>query len=568
MSEIRQIRLRLRPCQSRVIFDSMRLKNFEAWAISRVAPFVLLTASVVLVVILAWQAVAAATSHRELAERVLRDYATFAAVECVRRATTLMDTRGYAVVTRALIRAEAASAGGMPSHAALTAQIPLPFRDAAPLAGALYRFTVHGDRFDIVDGDLPEEARQALLNATRRSPETALEYRVIHPVVAGRMRTLVFTSEPVSSGPTAHHLGFDVPADALTAWLREHVTSQPLLPPALATRDVAQASIALVVRAPDGTVVFRTPEDESTSAGRFTPMVTRSMSGGPQPSGMRGFSIEVAIAPSAAEQLIIGGLPKSRIAMLLGLLALCVGLAFAAALQIRRERRHALARHDFVTRTSHELRTPVARIRMFAETLLLDRVRTPEERQAGLQAMDRAARRLSLLIDNVMQFSRQDAGPPHLRIEHVDAQALVREVVAEFEAGIDSAPDISIRAPAVIEADIDREAFRQVLLNLLDNAWKYGGAVPAIDVELVVRTDGIELRIDDHGPGVPERERARIWQAFVRLDRDRRSSVAGTGIGLAVVRDLVAAHHGTCEVQTTPHGGARFIVTFPASGAR
>jgi signal transduction histidine kinase len=104
-------------------------------------------------------------------------------------------------------------------------------------------------------------------------------------------------------------------------------------------------------------------------------------------------------------------------------------------------------------------------------------------------------------------------------------------------------------------------------VNLLDNAWKYGGATPAIQVELIVRPDGIEIRIDDRGPGVPERDRARIWEAFVRLNRDRCSSVAGTGIGLTVVRDLVAAHNGACKVLAAPHGGARFIVTFPTPGA-
>ncbi len=529
---------------------------------------VLLTASTVLLAILAWQAVAASRSHRELAERVLRDYATFAAVEFVRRSTAFMESSGFAVAIRALVRADADSAS-LPSRAAVVAAMPARYQSAADLVGTIFAFTADGSRFDAVDGELPAEAREALVRAVQRPDDNRLEYRVIHPVIADRARIFVFTSRAVGSSSGVHHLGFEVPTPALAAWLREHVTGAPLLPPALATRDLARKSIALVVRSPDGSVIFSSPEGLTTSAGGFTPTVTRSMRGEAIPSGLRDYSLEIAIAPDAAEQLIIGGLPASRVTLLLALLALCTALAFAAALQIRRERRHAQARQDFVTRASHELRTPVSRIRVFAETLLLDRVRTPQEREEALQAMDRASRRLSLLIDNVLQFSRHDSGPPPLRIERLDLTTLVREVVTEFEASIDAPRGVAVVAPAIIEVDVDREAVRQVLLNLLDNAWKYGGPARGIRVEVVSHHGGISLRVDDDGPGVPTRDRERIWQAYVRLDRDDRSSVAGTGIGLAVVHDLVTRHEGSCEVQSAPQGGARFVVTFPTprSGA-
>lgn len=457
-------------------------QRIDARAIAGVAPLGLLTASVVLMAILVWQAVVATRSHRVLAERVLRDYATFAAVEFVRRTDAFVGNYGFAVVIRALTRAEAQSGGALPSHAALVAAIPAQSRGAEELVGTIFRFTADGSQFETLRGELPSEVRDAALRWARRPPTTPVEYRITHPVVDGRLWLLVFTSESVGAGPSAHHLGFEVPLTALAAWMRKHVVSEPLLPPALATRDVARASIAMVVRSPDGIVIFRSPHDATTSDGIFVPTVKRSMKGESQPSGLHDFTLEIAIAPDAAERLIIGGLPTSRITLLLGLLALCAALAFAAALQIRRERRHAQARQDFVTRASHELRTPVARIRMFAETLLLDRVRTPQERHEALQAVDRASRRLSLLIDNVLQFSRQDVGPPQLRIERLDLALLAREVVTEFEATLDLPRSVVVVSPAVIEGDVDREAFRQVLLNLLDNAWKYGGPASAIRV--------------------------------------------------------------------------------------
>ncbi len=526
------------------------------------APLALLACSIVLMLILAWQTVAASRSHRDLAERVLQDYAAFAAVECVRRTTALLESDGFAVAIRALARADGKSAS-LPSRAALLATIAnSQGRSAEKLVGTLFAFAADGSSFVTADGELPLQARNELLRRVQRHPASERDYRVIHPVIDRRMHVLVFTSAPVGTGASARHLGFEVPVPALAAWLREHVVAEPLLPPALAGRELSRRAVALVVRAPDGSIVFRSPDDER-SARDFAPMVTRSMSGEARPGDLEDYSLQVAIAPEAAEQLIIGGLPTSRLAYLFALMALCTALAFVAAVQVRRERRHAQARQDFVTRASHELRTPVARIRVFAETLLLDRVRSQEERQEALLAMDRASRRLSLLIDNVLAFSRQDAGPPQLRIERVDLTTLTREVTSEFEASTDAPRGVEVVAPGAIAGDVDREAYRQVLLNLLDNASKYGGPARAIRVELQAQAHGFTLRVDDEGPGVPESDRERIWQAYVRLDRDGRSPIAGTGIGLAVVRDLVTRHGGSCDVQNAPRGGARFVVAFP-----
>jgi signal transduction histidine kinase len=108
---------------------------------------------------------------------------------------------------------------------------------------------------------------------------------------------------------------------------------------------------------------------------------------------------------------------------------------------------------------------------------------------------------------------------------------------------------------------------RQALLNVLDNAWKYGGAANPIHISITMEDSNACIRVIDSGPGVPERDRARIWEPYVRLDRDRRSSVAGTGIGLAVVREIVHRHRGTTWVETAGSGGAVFVLALPASQA-
>jgi signal transduction histidine kinase len=240
-------------------------------------------------------------------------------------------------------------------------------------------------------------------------------------------------------------------------------------------------------------------------------------------------------------------------------------LAVAAVVQLRRERALAAMRQDFVTRTSHELRTPVARIRIFTDTLLLDRVRTDNERREAVQAIDRAARRLSWLVENVLQLSRTDAGEAGYHVEPTDLASFVRDIVEELETTVSGARVTVMDTSAQAHAKIDRDAMRQALLNLLDNAWKYGGTDAPIRVSVSAAEGEVRIRVADSGPGVPEKDRARIWEPYVRLDRDRRSSVAGTGIGLAVVRDIVLGHRGRVWVESGESGGAAFVIALPAA---
>jgi signal transduction histidine kinase len=177
-----------------------------------------------------------------------------------------------------------------------------------------------------------------------------------------------------------------------------------------------------------------------------------------------------------------------------------------------------------------------------------------------LQALDRGARRLSLLIDNVLQLAGSRPAAPHL--EPADVATLLRDIVREFEATVAAPAPIPVAGPQRLERAVDAEALRQVLTNLLDNAWKYGASPTGVSVEYDVDERGLAIAVEDDGPGVSEADRERIWEPYVRLDRDRRSSIAGTGIGLAVVKELVARSGGSCRVERGV-SGARFVVVLP-----
>jgi signal transduction histidine kinase len=524
------------------------------------APLILLGASIVLTVALAWQAFSSATSHRALAERVLRDYAELAASEFSRRSTAFVGNYGVVVGLRAISQAARDNSGALPSRAAVAAAMSSQSRRAQELVGMMVQFDESSGRFVTDGAELPPQVKPALMDAARERRLNDADFIAIHPTIDGHTRLYVVT--PASVGDRAEAwLGFEVSMDAVRAWIEEFVAADSLLPPALVSSEAARRAMKIVVRAPDGAIVF----DSRDSDARFAPTAVRDLAGAPAVSGLGGFLVEVAIDPAAASSLIIGGVPKSQLAFVVVLLVLSAALACAAAVQIRRERRHAQMRQDFVTRASHELRTPVARIRMFTETLLLDRVRSEAERQQTLQALDRGARRLSLVIDNVLQLSRAERSAAIHR-EPVDVRALVEDVVREFESSVDVHEVIEVAAPSSLIVDVDGEALRQVLLNLLDNAWKYGGSPPTVRVEVRDETDHLTLNVDDNGRGVPERDRMKIWEPYVRLERDRQSSIAGTGIGLAVVKDLVGRHGGRSYVDSSAAGGARFSVTFPVGG--
>jgi signal transduction histidine kinase len=273
------------------------------------------------------------------------------------------------------------------------------------------------------------------------------------------------------------------------------------------------------------------------------------------------FPVFAALEPNMAGSLIIGGLPRSRVPLLLGLLALTVTLIVAALLLLRREQELGRLRADFVSGVSHELRTPLAQIRMFAETLRLGRVRNEDERQRSLTIVDQEARRLTHLVENLLYFSRSERQAPRITLQSGHLPSLIREVTESFTP-LARARSMSIKTEAPLEmtAMIDADAVRQILLNLLDNAVKYGPDGQTITVRLGARAGLALLAVEDEGPGVPERDRNRVWERFWRLERDRHSNIAGTGIGLSIVHELAELHGGSVAVEQAATGGARFVV--------
>ncbi len=254
----------------------------------------------------------------------------------------------------------------------------------------------------------------------------------------------------------------------------------------------------------------------------------------------------------------------------LGLIAVAMlASVVAAVVGARREAELARLRADFVSSVSHELRMPLAQILMSGETLRFGRIRSQAEHDAEADSIVREALHLTGLVDNALFFSRIEHHNMSVNPRPADLHRLVTDAVnCVWLLAEGSDVTITNLVPRHLQVPLDPQAFRQVLVNLLDNAIKYGPPGQEILVGTSTSTDDSRmlLWIDDEGPGVPHGERSSIFEPFIRLDRDRNVGIAGSGLGLAVVRHIVEQHGGRIWVERSSRGrGSRFTIELSAA---
>ncbi len=255
---------------------------------------------------------------------------------------------------------------------------------------------------------------------------------------------------------------------------------------------------------------------------------------------------------------------------LLALLIMGVTATLWRAAHLRRESDAMRLRSAFVSSVSHELRTPLTQIRMYAEMLRLGLMGGPEDSTRALGVIEKEAERLSMLVERSLSVVRAESSappPPTTIVNLADAARAALAVMIPIAAERDAR--ILVDVPDTVGACIERGALHQVLLNLLDNAIKYGPTGQTI--RLSATSDGsiTRLVVEDEGPGVPRDEREQVWREFVRGRNVLDNPQPGSGIGLAVVRDLVTRSQGRVwvEARDRGHSGARFAIELPADAA-
>lgn len=220
---------------------------------------------------------------------------------------------------------------------------------------------------------------------------------------------------------------------------------------------------------------------------------------------------------------------------------------------------------EFVSSVSHELKTPLALIRMFGETLESGLVHDETKRKEFYHIITKESERLTHLINNVLDFSKMETGNKQYRFEKEDIVHVVRSTLEAYRFHIrDLGFEMVIDMPdEPIDMMIDKDAISQALLNLLNNAAKYSGEQKYVRVEIAKQAESILISVEDHGVGIPREELGKIFEKFYRGSTARTKETAGSGLGLTLVRHIVEAHGGSVEITSTVGTGSIFILRLP-----
>ena len=248
----------------------------------------------------------------------------------------------------------------------------------------------------------------------------------------------------------------------------------------------------------------------------------------------------------------------------LAILGMGAGMLFTIR-GVTREMEMARMRSEFVSNVSHELKTPLALIRMYGETLEMGRVSDEEARREYMSVITRESRRLGHLIDNVLDFSRIEAGKKTYSFELGDAGKVVRDTVEMYRLrlerrGFTLEMDVQDDLPA---CRMDREAMEQALLNLLSNAEKYSKTEKEIRVRAWSQDGAVVIEVTDRGIGIRPEDRERIFEKFQRVGD--MTETGGAGLGLTLVRHIVDAHGGKVSLKSEVGKGSTFAVRIPVA---
>ena len=232
---------------------------------------------------------------------------------------------------------------------------------------------------------------------------------------------------------------------------------------------------------------------------------------------------------------------------------------------LRREIELAQLKSDFVSNVSHEIKTPLALIRMFGETLQMKRVRSEAKKQEYYDTIVQESERLTRLINNILNFSRMEAGKKEYHLEAVDLNAVVSGVLKTYGAHLDNegfavALETDSQLPAI---NADSGAVSEALLNVVDNSVKYSRERKHLRISTGFERTMVYVEVEDYGIGIDPQQQKKIFEKFYRVSSGLVHNTRGTGLGLTLVKHIMDAHKGLITLRSDAGKGSTFRLSFP-----
>ncbi len=277
----------------------------------------------------------------------------------------------------------------------------------------------------------------------------------------------------------------------------------------------------------------------------------------------------VGISPRSVtmEELVARRLQNNLIAVGLLLALLAVGFTLIIR-NLNREMKLSQAKSDFVSNVSHELRTPLALISMFAETLLLKRVKSEEKEKEYVEIIFKETNRLTNIVNRILNFSRIEANRRSYHFSEVNINELLQEIYRDYSYHLDQNgfSHKLINGDHEIILNADREAIYEAVVNLFDNAIKYSNDKKEIIVEVGNNEEEAWIKISDQGVGIPKERQQQIFDKFYRVSERDVYTAQGAGLGLTIIKHIMDAHHGSIKVDSELGKGSTFTLLFNLNG--
>jgi len=232
---------------------------------------------------------------------------------------------------------------------------------------------------------------------------------------------------------------------------------------------------------------------------------------------------------------------------------------------LKREMQLTQLKSDFVSSVSHEIRTPLALINMFAETLLLGRVKDEGKKKEYYEIISKETSRLKNIVNKILNFSQLETNKRSYSFSIVPIDDVVLDTLNTYSYHLDNngfTHDVAYQAAEAL-VEIDTEAITEALINLIDNAMKYSGDEKHINIRTGIEENDIFVEVQDFGVGISNKDQKMVFDKFFRVTKGDIYQVRGAGLGLSITKNIVAAHNGRIDLQSLPGHGSTFKLVFP-----